>query len=300
MFDYFSSMIAPVMVVLDGEFNGYRNLILPLACEDELVRSAVSVVCMYHLAHQRPGLQYRADAGFQSLLHNLRLRTSDRSDLVDVSAWTTIIILLTGETITGGSNLPYLFKILQYLAAANLENGRNSVMHSFLTEQTRMMTLFAEPLLAEGPGAMSLARRPEEYFDFVSNAAIFQPALAREIGIYKCAIHSACDIYLTRATTGPPHSETVPVLDRLQALCSQIQSTTPGHHTLVWVYFIAAAESSTFEHRQFFTMRLQEVFSQTKFHNIPSALAALQEIWKVQSERRWTEILPKVMPVFII
>ncbi|KAH0843379.1 hypothetical protein AYO21_09937 [Fonsecaea monophora] len=300
LFAHFSSTIAPVMVVLDGKFNGYRDLILPLAFEDHLVRSAVCVVAMQHLAYQQPGLQSRAEAGFQSIISELRLRTSTQADLLDISAWTTIIILLTGETITGGTNLPYLFKILQHLAAANTKDGRNSVMHSFLMEQTRMMTLFAQPLLGESSGTLTLSTRPAAYFEFISNAAIFHPMLAPQIGLYKSAIHMACNIYLKRVTSGPPHSETVADLARLKGLCERIQPTTPGHHTLVWVYFIAAAESSTLEHRDFFTMRLQEVFSRTRFHNIPTALAALQEFWKVQSERRWTEILPEVMPVFII
>ncbi|EXJ71217.1 uncharacterized protein A1O5_05023 [Cladophialophora psammophila CBS 110553] len=300
LFAHFSSTIAPVMVVMDGKFNGYRDLILPLAFEDQLVRSAVCVVAMYHLAYQRPELQYRAEAGFQSLISELRLRTSTQADLVDIAAWTTIIILLTGETITGGTNLPYLFKILQYLADANTRDGRDSVMHAFLTEQTRMMTLFAQPLLGESSGTLTLSARPAAYFDFISNAAIFHPKLAPQIGMYKSAIHMACNIYLKRVTSGPPHCETVTDLERLKKLCEQIHPATPGHHTLVWVYFIAAAESSTLKHRDFFTMRLQEVFSRTRFHNIPTALAALQEFWKVQSERRWTEILPEVMPVFII
>ncbi|OAL20824.1 hypothetical protein AYO22_08452 [Fonsecaea multimorphosa] len=300
LFAHFSSTIAPVMVVLDGKFNGYRDLILPIAFEDQLVRSAVCVVAMHHLAHQRPGLQSRAEAGFQAIISELRLRTSTQLDLVDIFAWTTIIILLTGETITGGTNLPYLFKILQHLAAANARDGRESVMHSFLMEQTRMMTLFAQPLLGESAGTLTLSARPAAYFDFISNAAIFHPTLAPQIGVYKAAIHMACNIYLKRVTSGPPHYETVVDLERLKSLCEQIHPATPGHHTLVWVYFIAAAESSTLEHREFFTMRLQEVFSRTRFHNIPTALAALQEFWKVQSERRWTEILPEIMPVFII
>lgn len=288
------------MVVLDGEFNGYRNLILPLAYEDSLVKAAVSVVSMYHLAPQRPEMQAHAEAGFQAIIQHLRQRTSLKHNLLDISAWTTIIVLLTGETITGGTNLPYLFKILQHLADANTSSGQESVMHSFLKEQTHMMTLFAQPLLGESAGTMTLRARPDTYFDFISNAAIFFPRLAPQIDLYKAAIRRACNLYLTRVIHGPPHSETVGELESLKALCGRIHPSMPGHHTLVWVYFVAAAESSTLAHRDFFTMRLREVFSMTRFHNIPIALKALQELWKVQAERRWTEILPQVMPVFII
>lgn len=300
LFDYFSTNIAPIMVVVDSSFNGYRNLILPLACENDLVKGAVSVASLHHLAPLMPELQQQADRGFQRILGQLRQRTSSRSDLMDIPAWTTLIVLLTAETITGGNNLPYLFRILQHLATANAGDERKSVMHTFLSEQTRMMTLLGQPLLEEGTGAISLANRSEDYFDFVSNVAIFQPTLAWEISLYKIAIHRACNIYITRATINPPHCETVADLEELKLLCEQIHPSTPGHHTLVWPYFIAAAESSTLAHRQFFTMRLQEVYSRTRFHNIPVALTALQEVWKVQSKRRWTEIISEVMPVFII
>lgn len=301
-FSHFSESVAPVMVVLDGKFNGYRDLILPIAYEDDLVKAAVSVVSMYHLAAQRPELQHRADSGLQSIIRNLRHRadpTSSNANLLDLSAWTTIVVLLTGETVTGGSNLPILFRLLQHLAAANTSGGQESAMHAFLKEQTRMMTLFAQPLLGEVSGASTLSAH-DKYFDFISNAAVFFPSLAPQIALYKAAIRSACNIYLTRVTKAPPHSETVPVLEELKDLCLNIQPGQPGHHALVWAYFIAAAESSTFEHRNFFTLRLQEVYSWTKFHNIPTALAALQELWKIQGERRWTEVLPEVMPVFII
>lgn len=300
LFAHFSSSVAPVMVVLDGKFNGYRDLILPLACEDDLVKGAVSVVSMYHLAPGRPELQYHADSGLQSIIRQLLERTSQLENALDLSAWATIIVLLVGETITGGSNLPFLFRILQHLSEANTKLGQESVMHSFLQEQTRMMTLFAQPLLGETAGTMTLRTPLDVFFDFISNAAIFHPGLAPQIGLYKTAIRQACSIYLRRVTQNPPLSESSVDLEALKVLCERIHPNTPGHHTLVWVYFIAAAESVTLSHREFFTMRLQEVFSRTRFHNIPTALAALQKLWKVQAERRWTEVLPEIMPVFII
>ena len=300
LFDHFSSNVAPVMVVVDSDFNGYRSLLLPLATADETVRAAVCVASMNYLSQQNPAIARHADLGLQQVLSQLRRRTSSPTDLVDLSAWATVIILLTAETITGGSNFPILFKILQHLATANMENGRTSVLHTFLAEQTRMMSLFAQPLLQEQPGTLWQDCRTQSTMDFISNIAILRPDLSTELEIYKSAIRIACDLYITRATLNPSHSLTVPELDSLKAMCELVQPNTPGHHTLVWTYFIAAAESSTFEHRQFFTTRLQEVHSRTRFLNIPAALNALHEIWKIQAERRWTEVLPSVMPVFII
>lgn len=300
LFDHFSTSIAPVMVPVDSDFNGYRSLLLPLATTDNLVRAAVCVASLDYHSHQSPAIKRRAELGLQYILSQLRQRTSAHMDLADVSAWATIIVLLTAETITGGSNFPSLFKILQHLAAANTANGRSSVLHAFLAEQTRMMTLFAQPLLEEEPSTLWDNSRSQASMDFITNVAIFRPDLSKELEVYKAAIRTVCDIYVTRAALNPSHTETTAQLDQLKAICERVHSNTPGHHTLVWVYFIAAAESSTLEHRQFFTTRLQEVYTRTRFNNIPTALKTLHEIWKMQNERRWTELLPDVMPVFII
>jgi hypothetical protein len=297
---HFSTSIAPVMVVVDSDFNGYRSLLLPMAAADETVRSAVCVASLGYLSHRNPALAHRADIEFQHILSQLRRRTLSSNDLTDLSAWATIIVLLTAETITGGSNFPRLFRVLQHLAAANTESYTKSVVHSFLAEQTRMMALFAQPLLQEKPSAVWQSSRSNDSMAFITNIAILRPDLSTELELYKTAIRLACDLYVARATISLCYSESVPQLDRLQAICERIQVTTPGHHTLVWTYFIAAAESITLKHREFFITRLQEIYKRTGFHNIPAALSALQTIWKVQLERPWTEVLPHVMPVFII
>ena len=286
------------MVVLDGEFNGYRNKILPLACEDPLVGAAVSVVAMYHLTPLQRHLQNPADLGFQNIIRHLHQRSKQTGGL-DISAWTAVIVLLTGETVIGGTNLPYLFKMLEHLARANTPS--DSDMYTFLSEQTRMMTLFARPLLGEDSGTETLAFRPEAYFDFISNAAMLYPQEAPHISLVQRFIRLACNLYLTRAMSNPPHASTVEALEALRRLSLRIQPSQPSHHTLVWAFFIAAAESSTGSHREFFTHRLREVFKRTGFRNIPTAISALETLWSVQdTARRWTEVLPEVMPVFII
>lgn len=299
LFAHFSDAIAPVMVVFDGKFNGYRDLILPMAVEDDLVKEAVSVVSMYHLARQRGGSPVAADARLQEIIRQLRHRT-DTFSLSDISAWVTIVVLLTGETVTGGTNLPYLFRLLQHLMDANSASDQGgSAIHSFLKEQSLMMTLFAQPLLGEGMGTSTLSA-VDKYLGFISNTAVFFPKLVPQINALISAIRRACKIYLTRATVGPPHASTVDALEELRLLCLQIPLHQPGHHALVWAYFIAAAESSTYEHRSFFTQRLADIHFQTRFHNIPAALATLQMLWRCQGERRWTEVVAANKPVFII
>jgi hypothetical protein len=136
-----SDHIAPVMVVFDGRFNGYRDILLPLACEDDLVKAAIMVTSMYHLSGYQPALRKQADASYNAVIQRLRLdalQSPDRSTALSTSAWAVVLILLTAETVSGGTNLPYLFKMLRCLASANESTNQGSVLRSFLEEQTNM------------------------------------------------------------------------------------------------------------------------------------------------------------------
>jgi hypothetical protein len=300
LFAHFSTKIAPVMVVVDSDGNGYRHLLLPLAHTDELVRNAIRVTALDFLASNDDTLRHRSERATQGILSELRARASSEQDLIDVSAWATVILLLTAEIITGGSSFPRLFTMLQHLRAANMANNNSSDLHGFLTAQTEMMSFFAQPLVQEAPDSLRLASRPESTLEALFGDFAFRTDLSFQLDLYKKAIRIACSLYIIRATLNPCYSNTTLQLDHLRALCEPIQPTTPGQHILVWVYFIAAAESSTSEHRQFFTGRLRNLHASTKFRNIPVALAALQKLWSVRHQRRWTEALSELAPIFII
>lgn len=172
------------------------------------------------------------------------------------------------------------------------------------------MTLFAKPLLGETPNSSFAADQPDQYLDFLSNMLIFHPTHSRTISIIESAIRQAYDIYFyvsssssTPASTDSTTDAFIPIaLEALRKTCLQLQPDTPGHHTLVWVYFIAAAESRDPSQRDFFVDRLISIFERTRFNNIPIALATLENIWAQQSDSRWrwTKVLPKAMPLFII
>jgi hypothetical protein len=90
-------------------------------------------------------------------------------------------------------------------------------------------------------------------------------------------------------------------LDLLRTLVLPITKTTPGAHTLVWVYFIAAAESRTNGDRIFFAQRLSELYDIGRFGNIPVAVATLNQIWALDTSRqRWTRASDIIVPVLVI
>lgn len=114
-----SEIIAGHMVVLDSfSFsNGYRDVILPLAHQDENLAQAVSVVSAFHLGQRDPRLQRLAEAGHQAIVQKLRRDSLQLSpeQLFNPYILATILVLLVGETITGADNYTYLLEMLNCL-----------------------------------------------------------------------------------------------------------------------------------------------------------------------------------------
>lgn len=126
------------MVVLDIS-NGYREVLLPLACEDELLRRAVGVVAAQHLALHQPSYEHVADQGRAAIISQLRRDSLGASPdrVFNVSTWATLIVLLVGETITGSSEYVHLLQSLLCLTQNITRIGPSPAWH-FLTQQTHM------------------------------------------------------------------------------------------------------------------------------------------------------------------
>jgi hypothetical protein len=125
------------MVVLDHVSNGYRDVLLPLACEDELVQRAINVVAMQHLALHCSSYQLVADRGRAALISRLCRDSASPDRVFNISTWATLIILLVGETITGSSEYGHLLQTLMCLVQ-NVGRIAPSRAHNFLTQQTHM------------------------------------------------------------------------------------------------------------------------------------------------------------------
>jgi len=125
----------------DVDNNGYRDLMLPLAHEDPLVQRAVMVVSALHLSTQQKELRRQAEMGRATILARLRQDVVEGSveNVLNVSTWATLLILLVGETVTGSSDFVHLFSMLRSLMS--LQNGglRGSRgLSTFLDYQRRL------------------------------------------------------------------------------------------------------------------------------------------------------------------
>lgn len=127
------------MVVFDYLGNGYREVILPLANENELVRRAICVVAAHHLANDFVELKQAAAVGQMSIISKLRRDAAElgENQVFNIYSWVTILILLVGETITGGQDFVYLLEMLMCLEKCfSIKPGLPS--HKFLLQQTQM------------------------------------------------------------------------------------------------------------------------------------------------------------------
>lgn len=128
-------------VANDTDNNGYRDLILPLAHSDPLVQRAVLVVSALHLGNHQAQLRHQAEMGRAAILTRLRqdVVSGRAEDVLNVSTWATLLILLVGETVTGSSDFVHLFSMLRSLML--LQNGDNlgsRAMSKFLDYQRRL------------------------------------------------------------------------------------------------------------------------------------------------------------------
>lgn len=122
------------MVSIDGIHNSWRTLVLPFARQDRLVRDAVLSVSAFHIRQNRfpatelqwsrsikPNniipdpyqLHERVICGLQQLT-GFSLCDHERRHSVLI----TILVLLVGVMVTGGSDYPILFRMIESVLKA--------------------------------------------------------------------------------------------------------------------------------------------------------------------------------------
>lgn len=116
----------------------------------------------------------------------------------------------------------------------------------------------------------------------------------------KAAIEIAGEVYCHRAEGTLTREDSFILLQKLREVTLDLHDGVDGTHALVWTYFVAAAESSTSEHREYFTSRLKNTFYRTRFRSIPLGLEMLPKLWATDRRRRWTETLVIDSPVLVM
>ncbi len=156
--------------------------------------------------------------------------------------------------------------------------------------------------MSENDGVQRLSQESQPLISIIEKGYDAPPSANLVVLLYNEAYRQARDIYLlrARATSWPTNeSNMVRLLQQLKSLLFDLDPTTEGAHTLVWPYFIAAAEISDESSRQFFYARLEHIWTTTRYNNVRVALMELKRIWWMQPFQRWTSLVPEIATVIM-
>ncbi|KAI1627305.1 putative aminotransferase [Exophiala viscosa] len=304
LYTYFAINIAPIMAVIDRGFNGYRDLILPLAEYDPLVQKAVVVAATEHLASKLARYVLPNPNTYNSVLCGLRLRSQTMVPYKDDISMTTLLLLLVCEMISGGDKFTQIYGIMRGLirsAGANLQFS-SSRLGQFVEIQTLRVQLIAESLFNEAEGSNFVHVQLEKSLEFLRYCQSLHPEHSVLMSLLFDIMTQACRLYVLRASTDPPLCDTVQLVEDFKQLAEKVADYehVVGHHLLLWPYFVAGAESSTIPHRRYFSQKMQAMYRTTRCENTLKAMHQLDRIWEAQSTTRWTSLLGGPGQVFIM
>ncbi|KAF5568494.1 trehalase [Fusarium phyllophilum] len=301
---YFSNNIAQLIAVINMGFNGYRDLVLPRAETDPLVRKAVLLVVEQHLSLQNGTAISLDPAAYGSLVRELIMRSHQCAPQDDDSALTALLLLHIREMISGSDNFRLIYGSLRVVVNALAKNAGEgtSDLRRFLQMQILRVCLFGESLFNETNGVHFIQAQQQACLEFITWCDRFHPELKDLLSQLASLTTWACDIYVQRAIFNPPPSETVPMIERFKQSLGQVEAYVDivGRHLLAWPYFIVAAESSTPDHREFFLDKLVKLHNTTGCWNLLRAIDQVKEIWASQSSIRWTSLLGGPTQAFIM
>lgn len=152
------------------------------------------------------------------------------------------------------------------------------------------MQLYAKPLLKEQ--VIILSQYDCCSPDFSAGNFSFGSRMYQIFSSLEDAIKQACTIYSYHILNDGPPSDVEDMLGALKNTVGRIPNYTPGENALAWVYFIAAAESTTAVKRTFFAKRLMGIYERGTFSDVTSAFTVLHQIWRFQeTDNSWTKVL---------
>ncbi|KAF3062642.1 hypothetical protein CFAM422_010533 [Trichoderma lentiforme] len=303
LFYNFSENIAPTLVSMDGLSNGYRTMILPLACTNDLVRSATLAASANHLRYQRPKLSPLASRLQSTAIEKLSVFSRDvtASGATRSAVLAAIILLLVTDMMNGGQQFYLLLNMAKSWIEAKKNDGSPTesswpVIDQFLLNQLEILQLYAEPLLKEQYAILA-----QHDSQTISDDHTFKD---RIISIFKSieeAIKQACNIYSYHILHDAPPANIEETLDNLKITADGIPAYAPGENALAWVYFIAAAESSAPAKRTFFSKKLMGIFERGTFTNTTTAFVMLHHIWNCREMGdNWTKTLKQTPSVLVL
>ncbi|KAL7621987.1 hypothetical protein AAE478_007488 [Parahypoxylon ruwenzoriense] len=288
------------MVIIDDDSNGWRHLVLPLACADELIMYSVLAVAAFHFS--RTAGQHIASPAklYSKTIFELQKRRDLRKYDVDARyrIIVTIVVLLLATMVEGNSDFAIIFRMLQ--SALDIVNGEqiltagNGMMAKFSSKQIRKMRVYASPFISQDAGVNAVAAQAEHCWDDQEQSFLPHSDHSLTLPLISSLRRIAFQIYLLGALQQKDTDESLPnLLSRFGLLLESCPRAFPGEHVLIWPVFIAASASYTPEQKRYFAHFLERQFSRNGFANIEKALESLRRIWARNIQDDWTTLLPE-------
>ncbi|OBT81974.1 hypothetical protein VE02_09323 [Pseudogymnoascus sp. 03VT05] len=285
------------MVVIDDQYNGWRRLILPIACVDDLVLNSVMAVSSFHLSGRDIG-QFTAPPRvfFAQAIYELQKRRNlNKCDLQTKQfVILAIIVLLVTVMVNGCSDFPILFHMLQ--SALDTIGGDSGLaggdLADFLRREIHKMRAYGAPFIGQVAGRQVLDSQNQQSFDclqYYGRLHADHLHLFHRIASLK---QQAYLIYMRRIAPDGMAAASTNSIDRFKSDLETFTEGSLGEHTLIWAAFIAASESRVPENRRFFAQFLMRQYRRSRFVNISKALDLLKHIWSRNSNEDWTTLLP--------
>ncbi|OBS29474.1 hypothetical protein FPOA_03411 [Fusarium poae] len=329
LFLTFSQCISTEMVAIDGVHNDWRHLLLPLAQQDELVMNAVLTVSAFHFhinklenSFRQSKQQYHAfgNISYDSYVpdpHLLLSRTlqglrkrqelNSRDQITQHSVLITLLLLMTSDLVTGGSDFPMLLRMLE--SALDAIGGREGlgtgILAGFIMRELHKIRVYAAPHLGEEMGLQMISSqaRTDQLFGCLNHCLQLYPEHTPLFQQVADLVYQARDIYLQQVlsdqTTNffdldpiPANPSSVARVQRFIETLGQIPQTSPIAHILIWTTFVAASDAQLEEHKLYFEDALRMHHARSGFGNLLKGIEALKRIWGRKPGERWTTLLP--------
>ncbi|KAM0352347.1 hypothetical protein ACHAPU_002012 [Fusarium lateritium] len=330
LFMTFSRCISTEMVAIDGIHNDWRDLLLPLCQQDELVMDAVLTVSAFHfhinnLASNLKQARNKFDPfgvsshesyvpdPYQLLgrtLHGLRKRqelilgdqTTQHSVLI------TILLLITSVLVTGGSDFLILLRMLESAldAIGGKERLGTGILAAFIMRELHKIRVYAAPHLGEAMGLemISSQARTDQLFGCLNHCLQLYPQHAPLFSQVADLVYQARDIYLQQVMSDqtsnffdldpiPANPSSVARVQRFIGALELIPDTSPVAHMLIWTTFVAASDAQLEEHKTYFEGVLRRHHARSGFGNLLKGVESLKRIWGRKPGERWTTLLPQ-------
>ncbi|RSL77334.1 hypothetical protein CEP51_009158 [Fusarium floridanum] len=293
--------------------------VLPFARGDRLVLDAVLTVSAFHIwLNRSPTIGFHSPSDItranlqapdpNQLYRRVISGLQQQPELESCSAerkhsiLITILVLHVGVMVTGRSDFPMLFRMLESALAAmgGCETLGDGEVANFILPEVAKIRLYVAPLLSEESGlaVVSSQEHASRLFNCLTHHLSVYPEHSASFAFITDLVQQAINMYLTSSQLNAPSAldiaDSITRVEHFKETLEAFPLGAPGEQVMVWASFVAAASCLLDEHMEFFEHVFMRHYMRSGFSNLVSGLEALRKIWSRKPDERWTLLMAGV------